>query len=419
MRKIFLSAFFTAVVFSSIFLTLQTAYGEPFKFSSSTQFLWGDDLLGDSQAIIAQYMKFSYNPEGKNFDMAGYGRFSKDFGDGGVRSTDLEGRLYYLYLDYLPWENVSVRLGRQFTKFTADTAIMDGASLNVHSIAKYVGVTVAGGWDVRYTLDSEFSRGKDTFMGIDVHLENVRSTQLGFSYVRRYQGGDLAREELGMNFRYFFKRVSPYAEVRYDLRSLAFDEATLGVDVFPMQNLMVKAEYYHAYPTFDATSIYSVFAVDRYREYLIRAEYSVSEPLSVFVSYMRQEYQEGDDANVFSVGAKVYPLKNLTINGSFNYRKGYSGYNGFTGETDGKLYGFELYGDYKLLKELVVFAGIQYDTYNRPELDSGNNNYATRFWGGGRWLIDKNWALAARIEEDINETFDHRTLGRVSLDWTL
>ena len=407
---------FVFVVCSSSLLPPAAVQGEPVNVKSSTQFLWGDDLLGESQATVAQYLRFSYNPEAGNFAMAGYGRFWKDLGEGRVHTTDAEGRLYYLYLDYLPIEDVRVRLGRQFTNFTAGTAIMDGVSVNVHNLS-YFGVTLAAGRDVRYSLDSEYSRTGNYFLGADIHLENVRPVRLGVSYVRRYDESDLAREEFGMNFRYFFKALSPYAEVRYDTFSKVIDEATVGIDVFPIRNLMIKGEFYHAYPTFDATSIYSVFAVDKYREYLARVEYSVSEPLTVFASYSRQEYDEGDDANVYSVGARVYPLTSLTLNGSFNYRKGYSGFDGVTGDADGTLYGFEAYGDYKVLKHVAVFAGVQYDTYRRPELDG--DNYATRYWGGGRWNIGKDVSVSARFENNVNENFEHRTLGRVTLDWNL
>lgn len=416
MQGIFRWYLFVFVVFLSNLLPSAVVQAEPVNVKTSTQLLWGDDLLGESQAIVTQYLRFSYNPEGKNFGMAGYGRVWKDLSEGRVHSTDAEGRLYYLYLDYLPIEDVGIRLGRQFTNLTAGTSIMDGVSVNVHNLTHF-GVTLAAGRDVRFSLDSEFSRSGNYFMGVDLHLENVKATQLGISYVRRYNESDLAREELGMNFRYFFKMLSPYAEIRYDTISKVIDEATAGLDVFPIKNLMIKAEYYHAYPTFDATSIYSVFAVDRYREYLVRAEYSVSEPLTVIASYTRQEYQEGDDANVYSVGARVYPIKDLALNGSFNYRKGYSGFNGVTGNTDGKLYGFEVYGDYKAMKQFIVFAGVQYDTYNRPELEG--DNYATRYWGGGRWIVNKNVSVSARLENDVNENFKHRTLGRVTLDWNL
>ncbi len=416
MRGIFRWNFFFFGLVLLHLLAPAAAQAEPVNVKTSTQWLWGDDLLGESQGIIAQYLRFSYSPEGKNFAMAGYGRFWKDMGEGRVRSTDAEGRLYYLYLDYLPIKDVGVRLGRQFTNFSAGSSIMDGVSLNVHNLA-YFGITAAAGRDVRFSLDSEFSRNGNYFMGVDIHLENVRSTRLGVSYVRRYDESDLAREEFGMNFRYFYKVLSPYAEVRYDTISEVIDEATAGVDLFPVTNLMIKAEFYHAYPTFDATSIYSVFAVDRYREYLIRADYSLIEPLTVFASYTRQEYEEGDNADVYSVGARVYPLSSLTLSGSCNYRKGYSGFNGFTGNTDGRLYGFEVYGDYKVLKHLMVSAGVQYDTYKRPEIDG--NNYATRYWGAGRLLIGKDISLSARLENNVNENFEHRTLGRVTLDWNL
>lgn len=408
-----------AAIFLSNVLPPGTAQADPVNVKSSTQFLWGDDLLGEHQAIIAQYLRLNYSPDGKPYSFSGYGRIWADLSNGKVRSDEGEGRLYYLYMDYSPFEDVTARIGRHYTFFTsAASPILDGATINIHNIAKYIGVTLAGGWEVRYTLDSEFERDKDYMAGIDVHLENVRSVQAGISYARKYRSGDLAREELGMNFRYFFKSLSPYADVKYDLFTTVFDEATLGVDFFPMQNLLIKAEFYHSYPTFDAESIYSVFAVDRYREYLIRAEYSLTEPVTIFGGYTRQDYQEGKDADVFTVGTKVTPLKDLNVTGCLNFRTGYSGYNGLTGSTNGKLYGFELYADYRLRKELIAFAGIQYDTYKRPELETGDD-YATRFWGGARWLVTKNMIINARLEDNVNQSFDHRILGRVSLDWNL
>ncbi len=418
MRKIFLSTFFITVVFSSYFFSpaaAQTQSG-PLKFSSSSQLLWGDDLLGESQVIAAQYLRFSYDPEGKNFVLTGYGRAWKDFSGDSIRDNDLLGRLYYLYLDYKPSQTFSTRLGRQFMVFTAGTSIMDGARVDVHNIGP-VGITAAAGREVVFSLDSEKSRSGNYFVGVDVHLENVRATQLGISYVRKYDDSDVSREELGMNFRYFFKNLSPYAEVRYDTVSEVFDEATVGVDVFPIRNLMVKAEFYHSYPTFDATDIYSVFAVDKYQEYLVRAEYTLKAPVTLFVSYTRQVYDEADDANVYTIGARTNPTKDLSVTASFNYRDGYSGFDGFTYESDGKLYGFEIYGDYRLRKELLVSGGVQYDTYNRPELNGYND--ATRYWLGGKWFANKNISVSARMELDVNPNFDHRTLGRVSLDWNL
>ena len=406
MRKVFRWALLITVVFSSYFIFPPTASAGPLKIDGSTQFLWGDDLLSDSQAILAQYLRVRYNPEGEKFSITGYGRIWKDFDGSSIRDNDLLGRLYYLNLDYRASDNALLRLGRQYVNLSAGSALVDGLSLNVHNIGP-VGVTVIGGRDVKFSLDSEHTRSGNSFWGIDLHLESVRSTQLGISYVRRYDEWDRAREEVGMNFRYFYKFLSPYAEVRYDIFSRTIDEATAGIDLFPVNNLMVKAEFYQSYPTFDSTSIYSVFAVDRFREYLLRAEYSLEAPVTLFASYAKQTYQDSEGADNFTVGAKVYPMKNVSVSASVDYRTGYGG----------NLWGFELLGDYKINDKFLVAGGIQYNAYRRP--DNDNNGNAQRYWLGGRWLVNKNVSVNLRLEDNVNENFSHRPLGRLAVNWTI
>lgn len=417
MRNIFRWSFLFVVVFLSSLLVVPKAEAGPLQLNTSTQFLWGDDLLGQNQAIIAQYMRFNYKPEGKNYSLTGYGRLWQDVGSPLVRSDNFEGRLYYLYLDYKPIDRVDFRLGRQFVYFSAGSFIMDGVTMNVKDLGP-IGITLAGGREVVYTLDSESTSGGNYVIGLNIHLKEMSPVQASVSYVRKYVDGYLAREEFGLNFRYFYKWVSPYTQICYDRLSETFDQQTVGVDIFPVGSLMLKGEYYQSYPTFDATSIYSVFAVDRYREYLAKAEYSgLPIPVTVFVSYMDQIYEEASDASVYSVGVNAYPSDGFTVNASYNYREGYTGFNGTTGETNGRLSGFEVYGNYRIMQPLAVFAGIQYDTYNRPELNG--YNYATRYWGGGQWTVSKSVSVTARIENDVNENFDHLTLGRLSLDWKM
>jgi hypothetical protein len=376
------------------------------KLDSSTQFLSGDDQLGEGQAVLAQYLRLNIKPENRDILITGYGRVWKDFSSGGVRDDDLLGRLYYLYVDYRASDTLSLRLGRQFVNFSAGSSILDGASVELEGIGP-IGVTLAGGSDVRYLLDSEESDFDDSVFGVDIHLSGFRSTQLGLSYVIRFDEWDRAREEFGLSFRRYFKYLSPYAEVRYDRLSEAVDEATLGLDVFPTTDLMLKGEFYHSYPTFDSTSIYSVFAVDKYREYLIRAEYSISAPVTVFASYARQTYEDDDDANRYEVGARFRPMQRMTINASVDYREGFGG----------KDWGFEAYGDYRIGEKFLVSAGAQHDTYKRPE-DTGDQ-YAQRYWVGGQWHISKDASLLARVEDNVNENFNHRPLGRVALNWNL
>jgi predicted porin len=181
---------------------------------------------------------------------------------------------------------------------------------------------------------------------------------------------------------------------------------------------MIKAEFYHSYPTFDSTSIYSVFAADKYREYLIRAEYALAQPVTLVVGYSRQTYEENDTADVITLGARAYPSQDLSLYAAYDYRSGFTGYNGFTGKTNGKLSGFEFNADYKFKKNLIFFAGVQYDSYNRPE-NITDTTFAQRYWIGGRWIATKNIAVSVRLEDNDNENFNHRTLGRVTLDWNL
>ena len=396
-----------AVLFVFAMTLPASATSEPLKVNGSTQFLWGDDLTGDSQATIAQYLRFSYNPEKKNFSAAGYGRFTQDIESGTIRDNHFNVRLYYLYLDYNPIEQISMRLGRQYVNFSAGSSLMDGATVNINKIGP-LGVTVAAGRDIVYSLDSETSKPGNIFAGIDIHLQDVKNTQLGVSYVRKYDEKDLSREEFGTNFRYIYKWLSPYAELKYDALSKAFDETTVGIDVFPMSNLSVKAEFYHSYPTFDSTSIFSVFAVDKFSEYLLNAEYSLpNTPVSIFGQYQRQKYEDDSNANVFTVGARFFPTDKLTLSASVDYRHSFEDRN----------WGFEVLGDYKISKKILVSAGVQYDAYQRPD-DSGNQA-AQRYWIGGKWQATRNMGVNARLEDDANETFSHRVLGRIALDWTL
>jgi hypothetical protein len=308
-------------------------------------------------------------------------------------------------MNYSPFDNTSLKLGRQFVNFTAGSAVMDGIRLDVSGLGLF-GITLADGADARFSLDGTDSKLRNHFSGLNLRLENVRATQLGISYVRRYDDWDIAREEFGLNFRRSWSYASPYGEVRYDRLSADFSEALAGLDVYPLNNLMLKAEFYHSYPTFDSTSIYSVFAVDSYREYLVQADYSLSAPLGLTASYTRQLYGDAEHANVYTAGVNVYPLEHLTLKVSVDRRTGYAGHD----------WGFETDGDYKVGDRLSLSAGAQYDSYKRPDDFSGN--YATRYWVGGRWRFLPAASLATRLEDNINENFNHRPLGRITLDWT-
>jgi hypothetical protein len=408
MRGIIRCLLVVSIVFASHVLICCAEGADQFKFSSSTQYLWGDDLQGNSDPILAQYLRFTYTPEGKNLTIAGYGRLWYDFGDSNIFDNGFQGKLYYLYLDWAPIEKLSFRLGRQLIAFTAlDQTLMDGARVDLRNLGP-IGITFAGGWYPIFNVASDtYWQSGNVLWAVDVHLERVKNLQLGVSFGQKYNDSDLARQAIGMNFRYTYKFLSPYAEGRYEWLTKSFDQITAGIDIFPMSNLLIKAEFYQSYPTFDATSIYSVFAVDKYQEYLLQAEYSLDAPVAVYGSYARQVYQDGDNADRWTLGTKFVPLKNLSIDFSVDYRNGYGG----------NLWGFQLLGDYRVMEKLHLAAGVQYDEYKRPDQDG--NQFARRYWIGGEWLFKKNLSLIGRIEDNVNQNFKHNPLGRVALNWTL
>src|SRR5512134_1013004 len=198
-----------SVVFSSCILICTGAYADKFKFTSSTQFLWGDDLQGNSDAILAQYLRFNYSPEGKNLTVAGYGRVWYDFGDSNIMDDGLQGKLYYLYLDYAPMEKISLRLGRQLIAFTAlDQTLMDGVRVDLRNLGP-VGVTIAGGWYPIFNVESQtYWQSGNALWAVDLHLERIRNLQMGVSFAQKYNDSDLARQAIGMNFRYTHKFLS-------------------------------------------------------------------------------------------------------------------------------------------------------------------------------------------------------------------
>lgn len=397
----------TAVALCLLFPAL--ALARDIEFQSSTQFLWGDDLLGEGEAILAEYMRFGITNAAR-YSVAGYGRISKDLqGGGGVRDNEFSGRLYYLYMDYMPKSDFSVRFGRQYVNFPAGSSVIDGLSVDLSKIGP-IGVTVSGGTDVKRSLNSEHSALGDYFLGMDVRLAGFRNTRLDAGYIRRYDEWDRAREELGLNFRQFMKYVSPYAELKYDWLMEVMDQSLVGIDLFPLQSLTVKGEFYRSFPTFDSTSIYSVFAVDEYREYLAKVEYSFNAPVTAFASYVFQTFTDevDEDAENYVLGARVFPTRELTLSADIDRRTGYGG----------KLWGFDIYGDYKVRKTVKASAGVQYDSYRRPESDDADR-IARRFWLGGEWAMKKNVSLSARVEDNVNENFEHRPLGRVALNWKL
>ncbi|TSK05744.1 MAG: hypothetical protein FPO08_12990 [Geobacter sp.] len=372
---------------------------------SSTQFhSFNNELLDDKRQIeLAEYLRFSItniDKEGK-FSIYGYGRGSQDF----TNDEGLNGRLYYLYGEYRDlFDKVDLRLGRQFVNYAAGSAIVDGLKVDLKNVGP-VAFSAFGGHDVVYGLNGETGDVGNTVYGLAANLAGFKSTDAEISWFRKADGDAVTRDILGGSFKqYLLSSLKVYGDAKYDLTAEAFNEVLGGVKYFPISNLILTGEYYKSYATFDTTSIYSVFAVNDYKEALFRADYTLNSMLSLNAGYNRQWYGDGAHANVYHVGAGVRPIEPLRVNVELDKR------NGYYGDTDGVI----IDAAYDINKVSQVAAGFAYDVYQRDSLTGEET--ARRYWLGGSYKLASNMGVSGRIQDDVNARYENNVSGRMSLD---
>jgi hypothetical protein len=385
---------------------------------SSTQFLsFINDFNNHREADIAQYLLLNVtniDKDGK-FSIYGYGRGSQDLNNG----NGINGRLYYLYGEYRDLFNVAdIRLGRQFINLSAGSAIMDGLQVNLKNIGP-VGLTVLGGRNVVFGLDGETGYGWNMDLGASIYLLGFERTQVDVSWLRKWDHDDVARDTVGGNFnQYLFNNVRVYANARYDINAEVFSEVLAGVKYFPTSSLIFTGEWYQSYPTFDATSIYSVFAVNRYQEYLFRADYTINSYVSVHGGYTKEDFGDNSTSDVVEVGVTLRPIDTLAVNLSYDRTSGYSG----------DLNGGMLDVTYDASKVLQLSAGMTYDVFNRNDLlpvntngtqfVSSPNETAQRYYVGGRYRFAKNFQASLRIDDLETDTRNSSDVqGRLVIDY--
>lgn len=385
-------------------LAAGTAWGAEISGKSSTQFLWYNNEFTERRIFeAAEYLRLDVtriDPAGK-LTFSGYARGAQTIG----HDFDDTARLYYLYADYRGlFDKADLRLGRQFVSNSAGHAIIDGLQLDLRSVGP-VAFSAFGGRDVVFGLDGEIGGSMNSDLGISAYLSGMKQTDAEISWLRKWNKSEAARDIIGGSFKqYLFGLTKIYANTRYDLVSEAFVESQAGIKLFPTSDLTFTAEYYQSYPIFDTTSIYSVFAVDRYREGVFRADYTVNDMVGVNVGYNRQGYGEGANADVYHVGASISPMKKLRLNLELDNRTGYYG----------SMNGFILDADYEIDKQAQVAGGITYDVYQRDAVT--REEIARRYWLGGKYKLDKNVALSGRIQNDVNARYSENVSGRLALD---
>lgn len=398
---------FTRMLLLASLLTATSGWSAEIRGRSSTQLLWFNDFYNGRQTELAEYLRLSVTKLDQAGKLAiyGYGRGTQDLTNG----EGLNGRLYFLYADYRNlYDKLDLKLGRQFVNLSAGTAIIDGAQVGLKNIGP-VAFSVMGGRDVVFGLNGEISHEGNYALGMAAYLTGFRKTDLDISWFRKWDAGDVSRDIVGASFKqYLFDRVKLYGNARYDLTSEVFNEVLGGMKYFPNANLVFTGEWFQSYPTFDTTSIYSVFAVNRYQEGVFRVDYTINDKIAVNGGYSRQDYGDDGMADVYEVGCTLRPFSPLLIGLAYDKRQGYGG----------SLDGGRFDVTYDVNKELQLAGGLTVDAYDRTFFPSTSGEQkAQKYWLGGKYQLARNMSASLRIEDDINVTYNNNVQGRFILNY--
>jgi hypothetical protein len=206
-----------------------------------------------------------------------------------------------------------------------------------------------------------------------------------------------------------FNNVKLYGNARYDLASEVFSEVLGGIKFFPTANLVLTGEWYQSYPTFDTTSIYSVFAVNRYQEWVFRGDYTINDMIAVNAGYTRELFGDSTTADVYEFGCTLRPINKLTIGLAYDFRTGYGG----------PLNGGSLDVTWDATKELQLAGGLAVDAYNREFFPSvAGDKVAQKYWLGAKYKLARNMSASLRIEDDTNENYNANVQGRFIFNYT-
>jgi len=309
----------------------------------------------------------------------------------------------------IPEDRGDIRLGRQLVAVGAGSGTIDGARVDVRNFGP-VAISLFGGYDVRFAETSDRSKPGNYLVGASAGGSLFKGNNVEVSYLRKYDDSDNVREVAGVHVdQTVLEKIKGYADLRYDLIHEAYGEFLAGIKAVPSSDRMLTltAEYFSSYPTFDADTIYTVFAVTRYREALGRADWIVNPEWTVFGSYTHADY-DGPTADVgtFGVRNRSKSVKGLSVNASIDVRRGYPG----------DLTGFRASADYAFGKKALLAAGVAYDSFQRDSMQDGFN--AKKFWAGGSCEVRKDMVVKVRVEDAVTRLFSSEVQGRASVDFS-
>jgi hypothetical protein len=197
--------------------------------------------------------------------------------------------------------------------------------------------------------------------------------------------------------------VNIYGRAQYDTEAEEFGDFRFGVKLAPLSNFILRGEYFQSYPTFDKFSFYSFFNINNYKEYSVAAEYRLSSNYRINGKYAREDFGNSATANLYGIGFLASPIKDLTLNASYEKRNGYAG----------ELSGIRFNGAYRIAKA-AISAGIDYDDFHR---ELSREGHAKKYWAGVDYELNKMFSAVARVEDNTNFRFNHSYQGFAALNF--
>ncbi len=368
--------------------------------TSSTQFLWYEDLLSDhlDQQDVAEYLRLnvlSLDQAGQ-VNVYGYGRIVGQLTESsesrpGLLGDDTTGRLYYLFLDYrdVVKGHLDLKAGRTFIPAAAIPGLVDGLQLRARDLGtKGLGVTAFGGRRVLFDNKVEVGGMGDLLVGGSVYYDTVKATHAELSYARKWTDERFAQEMAALDLSTTpHKLVNLVGRLQMDLVESRASELLLGVNVFPLQDLVVRAEFCESSPTFDQSSFYRYFDVSDYKVLGASAEYRLAERYRLSARFAAEDFDRKSNATVWGAGLFARPVDALTLNVSYDQRSGFGS----------RLSGLRFNGAYKFWKATVL-AGVDYDDFRRADARSDT---AKKYWAGGEVQLNSMFGLSLRVEKAV------------------
>ncbi|PLY12546.1 MAG: hypothetical protein C0624_00720 [Desulfuromonas sp.] len=369
---------------------------------SSTEIEWFDDAQGDTALPVYEYLLLNAkNLDGNGLNFQGYGRLSDDIND----EVDAESRLYYAYLKKKNlFQNLDLKLGRQFVSTTAGASLMDGLHLDYNNLGP-MKLSLFGGGDVSYDADYE---ADDLIVGGEVGGYFFKSLSLGLSYVQTWDKGDLAKELIGLDLDYdLHNTLNLYSEAQFDYLTDSLAYFLGGTSYHASDKLTLRAEYLYSLPVFSATSIYSVFAVSEYEELMAELTYRIATGLNAFGRITHEMYQDYADADVFEAG-----IEKIRTNNFSGYLSGV-----WREDKDNQdLKGFKVRGAYMLNQYIQAGIGAEVDVLQRRLEDDNDDTSSTRYWADLTTYLTRTVSLQGKVERIESALWSEYYRGRVRLN---